>query len=376
MDEALPFLLPVVIDATTDAGAFVPEKFRDVQWTRLPGGETNAAFCTRVKTLLGGEAVTVRADVAGARLDRAQLASDPQGRGQAAPLPQKPSRPWLGPTLIGGAAAIAVAIWQLWRGGAPLHSAGQAPTVAASAIPATGTVAEIARVRARIIPDRWQKGDFEAVSATLDRLIQTDPENSDAWALRSISHSLQGLRIIDPGTKPLEAGKAAAERALRYAPASPLAHLALGMHLTAMISRGGDPEACRAPIARAIAALPPDALTRYADLVSSWLGYDFDRTEARGKAWIEAEPGASFPAWILTSYSVTRRRPAEVEKWSKLSLADPDLSGARTLCNLTDLHFYLRANLPDARAAIERVPIHLRTLPRVVIWRWLLAMAE
>src|SRR6266567_4380637 len=54
MDEALPFLVPVVIDATSDADAFVPEKFREVQWTRLPGGETTPEFCARVKMLLAG----------------------------------------------------------------------------------------------------------------------------------------------------------------------------------------------------------------------------------------------------------------------------------------------------------------------------------
>ena len=46
------FLLPVVIDATADAAARVPEKFRDVQWTRLPGGETPATFVRRVQELL------------------------------------------------------------------------------------------------------------------------------------------------------------------------------------------------------------------------------------------------------------------------------------------------------------------------------------
>jgi hypothetical protein len=34
------FLVPVVIDETTEAEENVPEKFREVQWTRLPGGET------------------------------------------------------------------------------------------------------------------------------------------------------------------------------------------------------------------------------------------------------------------------------------------------------------------------------------------------
>src|SRR5882757_1211969 len=40
MAEAKPFLLPVVIDATHDGDAHVPEEFRAVQWTRLPAGGT------------------------------------------------------------------------------------------------------------------------------------------------------------------------------------------------------------------------------------------------------------------------------------------------------------------------------------------------
>ena len=36
------FLLPVVVDATHDADARVPDKFREVQWTRLPEGEDTA----------------------------------------------------------------------------------------------------------------------------------------------------------------------------------------------------------------------------------------------------------------------------------------------------------------------------------------------
>src|SRR5580700_8515327 len=49
------FLLPVVIDATPDADARVPDKFRDVQWTRLPGGETSAGFVERVRGLMSKE---------------------------------------------------------------------------------------------------------------------------------------------------------------------------------------------------------------------------------------------------------------------------------------------------------------------------------
>jgi hypothetical protein len=47
-----PFLVPVVIDATVDAEARVPERFREAHWTRLPGGAATAAFVTRVSQLL------------------------------------------------------------------------------------------------------------------------------------------------------------------------------------------------------------------------------------------------------------------------------------------------------------------------------------
>jgi TolB-like protein/tetratricopeptide (TPR) repeat protein len=51
------FLVPVVIDGTTERGASVPEKFLELQWTRLPGGETSPAFVERVQRLLAPEAL-------------------------------------------------------------------------------------------------------------------------------------------------------------------------------------------------------------------------------------------------------------------------------------------------------------------------------
>jgi len=50
------FLLPIVIDDTPDATARVPDRFREVQWTRLPGGQTSPAFAQRVARLLNPQA--------------------------------------------------------------------------------------------------------------------------------------------------------------------------------------------------------------------------------------------------------------------------------------------------------------------------------
>jgi TolB-like protein/tetratricopeptide (TPR) repeat protein len=56
MDANMAFLLPVVIDDTRDDDERVPERFREVQWTRLPGGKTPPAFVERVQRLLVGDA--------------------------------------------------------------------------------------------------------------------------------------------------------------------------------------------------------------------------------------------------------------------------------------------------------------------------------
>ena len=55
MAEQKAFLVPVVVDGTRDQEAFVPDAFRAVQWTRLPGGETPPAFIERIKRLLSPE---------------------------------------------------------------------------------------------------------------------------------------------------------------------------------------------------------------------------------------------------------------------------------------------------------------------------------
>src|SRR5262249_31722026 len=50
------FLLPVVIDATSEMGARVPEKFLTVQWLRVPGGQTTPALEALCRRLVAGEA--------------------------------------------------------------------------------------------------------------------------------------------------------------------------------------------------------------------------------------------------------------------------------------------------------------------------------
>jgi TolB-like protein/Tfp pilus assembly protein PilF len=124
------FLLPVVIDDTGDDDEHVPEKFREVQWTRLPGGETPPAFVERVRRLLSPEASTPVGAAVSAQSGPVGISRAPA---QAAWSPKR--------GLLAGAAIAAlgvmtyVAIEKIWIS----KPAVPAPTVAASAAPAAFT---------------------------------------------------------------------------------------------------------------------------------------------------------------------------------------------------------------------------------------------
>jgi TolB-like protein/Tfp pilus assembly protein PilF len=51
------FLVPVVIDDTDEGDTSVPDRFREVQWTALPGGRATPEFSTRVAGLLSPDSI-------------------------------------------------------------------------------------------------------------------------------------------------------------------------------------------------------------------------------------------------------------------------------------------------------------------------------
>jgi tetratricopeptide (TPR) repeat protein len=357
--DGTPFLLPVVIDATRDTEALVPEEFRAVQWTRLPAGDAGPAFCARVKRLLATEADVGVPNNAPGRSPGSHEASSIA------------SRRWLALAALGLVVLAGAIIWRPWRGKVPQPVSDGAPGTASQ-----NASQELAQIRAHLVPQRFLIEDFNAVSLALDRLIAANPENSDAWALRSMTNSLSVIRTFDSGTKPLEVGKEAAERAAQLAPDSPMADLAMGLHLVAMTSRGGDAEAAQPYIHRALARLPRDPLTRYTELIQYWEAFQFDDAERCARDWLKEEPNDAYPPWILAQISIVRRQPEEAEKWAERAALDHSIMGIRALVTRFEVEFYLRADLPGARAALDRIPSSAVPTDRVVYARWLLAMAE
>jgi TolB-like protein/tetratricopeptide (TPR) repeat protein len=75
MAADLPFLLPVVVDDTPDQEDRVPDRFREVQWSRLPGGANTDAFVDRVRRLLSLDSTTLATSVLSSALPTASTRS-------------------------------------------------------------------------------------------------------------------------------------------------------------------------------------------------------------------------------------------------------------------------------------------------------------
>src|SRR5215469_14303830 len=75
MAEKRAFLIPVVIDDTSERYASVPEKFRELHWTRLPGGEPSPSFVELVRRLLSPDASPARAATAAGASSTAPLSA-------------------------------------------------------------------------------------------------------------------------------------------------------------------------------------------------------------------------------------------------------------------------------------------------------------
>jgi TolB-like protein/Tfp pilus assembly protein PilF len=102
MAEDRSFLLPIVIDGTSDSEARVPEKFREVQWTRLPAGVNTDAFVDHVRRLFAPDATRPTAT-------RLRPAPPPTSPTVAAPsLTMAPASRSFVPWIVGALLIIAI----------------------------------------------------------------------------------------------------------------------------------------------------------------------------------------------------------------------------------------------------------------------------
>jgi TolB-like protein/Flp pilus assembly protein TadD len=115
------FLVPIVIDATAGAAPRVPERFRQLQWTNLPGAEVTPEFLRRIRRLLN----PVEEHTSGPSADARFVASD---------RPQVRPRLWL--ALKTALVVVAtIAAWLYWRHAATGGAASTPPEKSIAVLP-------------------------------------------------------------------------------------------------------------------------------------------------------------------------------------------------------------------------------------------------
>jgi TolB-like protein/Flp pilus assembly protein TadD len=202
-----PFLLPIVIDATPDSAARVPPEFRAVQWTRLPGGETPGKFREQVKKLLDPAAPGLRPDA------ERNAPSAPKPRGKL---------PGLLPVALGlGVLATILAVWAPWKKPTPN---GTPPTESPKVSEAR---ALSLRASALLADPMLVKESVTAAEELCARAVAIDPQDGEAWAVYALVATAFAGEFGDDSSVQKENARSRAERAIRLAPDSVNAALAM-----------------------------------------------------------------------------------------------------------------------------------------------------
>jgi tetratricopeptide (TPR) repeat protein len=259
MAKSRAFLLPVVIDATRESEAQVPDSFLEVQWTHLrqgfggarPPGQTSAfggartpgqargdteagadaealkVFCERVKRLVqGGEVVHSEPapEVGGSDVARVSgpvknvMPSSPVSTGRETRATSR--RRWL--IFLGAAVGLVVASM------VTLRKESAVPTLTAtSPAKAEAPLSEarqlVAKARTLALHDQWDevtREDFALAEQLLKRAVEIDPTDGEAWAAAALVSAGQISSNYDNSQTRREALRLQAERAIKLAPDS------------------------------------------------------------------------------------------------------------------------------------------------------------
>ena len=226
MSDDYVFLVPVIIDDTSEAEARVPDRFRDFQWTRLALAEAPTTFAQQMRDLLVRRVEA--APGGGRRPERGERKQDGRSVRWTRVIPIC--------ALIVGLLYATIWFWQ-----APKPPATKSVAVMPSA-PAADKTASPVKVEAPALSDArkllmqakplyepWDGAtrlDFATAEKLLAMAGEKDPTDGEVWAATALVHCGQYALGYDRSPSRLERGRLAAENAVRLAPDSVQAKLA------------------------------------------------------------------------------------------------------------------------------------------------------
>lgn len=348
-----PFLFPIVVGDVHDATARVPEKFREVQWTRVRLDESPAELAARVARLLGGE------------LEPGRPRPGTRGEGLASPKKDKKGFEkwwWLIFPIMGMSVPI---IGLLKREPRPPP----APAVESAAKPEPKSVVP-ARSKARRLADQAFSlsvdkydstlDDFTTADALMKRAVALDADDGEILARSAQLQFMFRNRGFDYSPERIALGRQQAERAVRLVPDSAEAHVALSL----AYRYTGNTAAMIEPLRRAVELDPQHARAQL------WLGSrltELGQAEegralherARGNA--EWAPLADYYGFL---YNFGHLRFAEADVQVRRSFsARPSANSAG---GIALLHLAWTGDLDKAVQELKGVPPVFLNTPRIV----------
>jgi len=201
--SGVAFILPVVVDDTKEPGALVPDRFRAVQWTKLPGGNVPPEVLQRFLKLWSHRTGALK-----------QAAGDPAHAGLgSAEIPPAAKRRggWLIPL---GVALLVAAGFVVWRvSPKPDATPAVAPLSAASEL---ATKARALLAAGRVI----SRETLAAADELVEQALKLDPTDADVIATGAQVDAFIVYRGFDVSERRRQSAAKRAERALALAPGS------------------------------------------------------------------------------------------------------------------------------------------------------------
>ena len=334
-----PFLFPIVIGDVIDATARVPDKFRDVQWTRLRLDETPAELGARVAKLLGGDS-------------RVESVAASTGQRSAR------SPHWMRNLgmIMGLTIGLVFALRPLW---APARR--PEPKPAAPVAPAPASEARKLAERARALFDKINSNadDFAVAESLLKRALELDATDGEIWAYSARLNAAYLTRSFERGTARAETARNHAERAVKLAPESAEAWHALGRAIWR-----SDPPRAEEALRHALQLAPDDGrILLSLGSICRNAGRDEDALAfyVRAAALPEVRPLALYDQFLIHLYL---RRFAEADRCGREAAAA--LPTTNSITGLAILEIVWHGRVDAAQRTLDAAPAVMRSEPRMV----------
>ncbi len=363
--SGVAFILPVVIDDTREPDALVPDRFRAVQWTKLPGGvvapEVQARFLKLWSHRTG--ALKHAGEAEGRRLEAGGQIAE-----VGAPTIHRKKRSLVTYALLGfGILVAGFVAFEVFK---PRRSPEEIAKIVAgaqalgeqAASKAPLSEARQLAAKARVLFDAIDStaDDYAAAEALVKRALELDATDGEVWAVSSRLNSGLLSRGFERSSARREAARTQAERAVKLAPDLPEAWLALGRGI-------GNTDAVRAEVAlrRGLALAPEDGrlLLGLGSIYRQTNRFDealaiYERAAARP----ESRALARYDQYLIHFYA---RRFAEADRCLRESISISKSSNM--VAGLALLEVTWRGDVVQALQALADAPAAIRGQTRLVL---------